>query len=313
MKWACVFITDIKSVQIGEICVRIYDEDCRFVKKYAELHSNSNCKMSETAYSDVRRQISSKLNQILDGVEKIVVWDRTAFNLFNDVMSNKNNATRYVVVMKDSRYFPYKSETLNSVFTKMELKLDESANLNAPLCEIMCEIISCIAIKIYQTSPYFINSISEYRSIIKSKTANVSNSVICVQTQKVEPKLEKVQLPAKEKSVVNSAKKTPDKQPTVEMLIEARAQKVRECCEKYGLTYRIDFDTVFINTWLSSWFFSLCGGKIRIRHENSRNKHCRQKFYERYHDQKKEFVFEDIEEAIQYINNHDIGQKKHYK
>lgn len=313
MKWACIFITDIRSVQIGEICVRIFDEYDVLIMKYTEVYKSSNCLMSGTEYSKLKQKISSQLDRHLDGVEKIVVWDRTAFYLLSDVLKCNNTATRYVVVMKDSRYVPYRDEPLKNIFSKMELKLDDPTDLNVPVCEIMCEVISSIAIKTHRESPNFLNCFSEYRSIVKSGSKADTSIEMCGKVKKTQSNYKNNIRQSEEKFIDTPDKKKAKFESTADILIKERANKVRECCKKYGLQYRIDFDTVFINTWLSSWYFSLKGGKIRIRHENSRNKKHKQKFNEHYHDQKKEFIFDDIEKAIKYINYHDLGQKKYFR
>ncbi len=313
MKWACIFITDIRSVQIGEICIRIFDENDVQLEKFTEVYKSSNCKMADTEYSALRHKISYQLNRNLDGIEIIVVWDRTAFYLLSDVLKYNNIDTRHVVIMKDSRYVPYRDEPLKSVFSKLELKLDDSTDLNVPLCEIMCEIISLIAIKTHRESPNFMRCFSEYRSIIKNESKPDTSTDMCEQVKKTQSDHKNSIRRSEEKVIETSDKKGAQIESTSDILIKERSNKVRECCEKYGLQYRIDFDTAFISTWLSSWYFSLQGGKIRIRHENSRNKKHKQKFNEHYHNQKKEFIFDDIENAIKYINYHDLGQKKYFR
>ena len=36
-------------------------------------------------------------------------------------------------------------------------------------------------------------------------------------------------------------------------------------------------------------------------------------YCDRFHNQKKEFIFDDIENALKYINYHDLGQKKYFR
>lgn len=283
MKFACIYIVNIKSTQIKDICINKYDETCNHLGEFYYSYNEKDKLLSEVKYNAVKRNIAGDINDFLGGISKIVVWDSTDLELLSDIFLITNNRQRYISVIKSSKYNPARGCKLNKTFDKLNLKDNIQNSSVTPVCKFMCSIISQIALTIYSKNNLFITGTSECVSIEPLRNK------LCLQTH-VPPK---------------NINDTPVKNDI------DRETIAKECCNKYGLKYHIDFDKIFINTWLSSWYFNLNDQVITLKHENRRTKIGTNKFEKGYHDQKKTFT--DIEKAIKYIFYHDLSQKKRYK
>lgn len=81
---------------------------------------------------------------------------------------------------------------------------------------------------------------------------------------------------------------------------------------KYGYSYQLVNNKVFISTSVGSWYITLNGSEVGgIYHENyrpSKEGVTKRKFKQQYH--KQEVNITSLQNALEYIHNHDIAYKK---
>lgn len=169
MNWACIYLSCIKSVQIREISVRIYDENCMLLDEHHSVLCSGGQLLSDAEYNTVKSKIAGKINTWLNNVERIIVWDNSSYDLLKEAIRNNNDKTRYIIIMSRSMYVSRES-------AKLQLMAQRR---NVPKCVYMCENVANIAIRIFQNNDFFIRELSECYSIgqteKKKKKTNPAN------------------------------------------------------------------------------------------------------------------------------------------
>ena len=151
MTWACICFGCIKSVQIREICVRIYDGSCNLLEQRHAVLGKGGQLMSDEEYRAVKISLSNQLNLWLENVDRIVLWEMSSYKLLKEAIQQYNKAERYIVVLSTSRYVDKESARLQLMVQRKGVSK----------CESMCETLSDIAIKLLRNNDYFIRALSE--------------------------------------------------------------------------------------------------------------------------------------------------------
>ena len=146
MTWACICFGCIKSVQIREICVRIYDGSCNLLEQRHAVLGKGGQLMSDEEYRAVKISLSNQLNLWLENVDRIVLWEMSSYKLLKEAIQQYNKAERYIVVLSTSRYVDKESARLQLLVQRKGVSK----------CESMCETLSDIAIKLLRNNDYFI-------------------------------------------------------------------------------------------------------------------------------------------------------------
>lgn len=89
---------------------------------------------------------------------------------------------------------------------------------------------------------------------------------------------------------------------------------IKKICEHFHVLYRINNETVQVETEFERWMIYLKNGKVRkLFHENNRlgNKRQKMKYREEYHQQK--LLSENFYDVISYIKGHDLAVGRRLK